>query len=89
MSGQASIGGLPCASTTFSPPLPLFSFSLSHHLLAHLSMKLARPDFEKRDLERAQRQAIIASYPTELALWVKLGEANLDRLRSARTWIPG
>jgi hypothetical protein len=52
-------------------------------------MKLARPDFEKRDLERAQRQAIIASYPTELALWVKLGEANLARLRSARTWIPG
>ncbi|HEY9013059.1 MAG TPA: hypothetical protein VIN06_18805 [Devosia sp.] len=52
-------------------------------------LKLARPDFDKRDLERAQRQTIIAGYPTELALWVKLGEANLARLRNARTWLPG
>jgi hypothetical protein len=52
-------------------------------------MKLARPDFEKRELERAELEKIIAEYPIETALSVKQAQAWLDRLRKAREWIPG
>jgi hypothetical protein len=52
-------------------------------------MKLARPDFEKRELERAQIEKIIAEYPIETAVSVKQSEAWLARLRKAREWIPG
>ena len=52
-------------------------------------LKLARPDFEKRDLERAQKETLIAAYPTETAVSIKQAEAWLDRLKAAREWIPG
>ncbi|MCC6917707.1 MAG: hypothetical protein IT548_00800 [Alphaproteobacteria bacterium] len=52
-------------------------------------LKLARTDFEKRDLERSQKEKLIAEYPAEMAVSIKQAEAWLERLRAAREWIPG
>jgi hypothetical protein len=52
-------------------------------------MKLARPDFERRDLERIERDEALADFPIEGALGVKQAERRLNRLRKAREWIPG
>jgi hypothetical protein len=52
-------------------------------------MKLARPDFERRDLERIDRDEVIADFPIEGDLWIKQQQRRVDRLRKAREWIPG
>jgi hypothetical protein len=52
-------------------------------------MKLARPDFEKRELERAEREEALGEFPIEGQLWIKQIERRLARLKLARNWIPG
>ena len=52
-------------------------------------MKLARPDFERRDLERIDRDEVVADFPIEGNLWIKQQQRRVDRLRKAREWIPG
>ena len=51
-------------------------------------MKLARPDFERREVVRAEKDETLAEYPIEGALWLKPLELQLERLRVARSWIP-
>jgi hypothetical protein len=52
-------------------------------------MKLARPDFERREVERVEREHTLDEYPIEGALWIKPLELKLARVRAARTMIPG
>ncbi len=52
-------------------------------------MKLARPDFERRELVRTEREETLDEYSIESELWIKPIEQRLARLRQARAWIPG
>jgi hypothetical protein len=52
-------------------------------------MKLARPDFERRQLVRAEHEQTLSEYPIEGDLWIQPLERKLARLRTARTLIPG
>jgi hypothetical protein len=47
------------------------------------------PSGERRDLERIDRDEVIADFHIEGNLWIKQQERRIDRLRKAREWIPG
>jgi len=51
-------------------------------------MKLARPDFERREVVRTEKEETLAEYPIDLAIWTKPLELQLARLRQAKAWIP-
>ena len=52
-------------------------------------MKLARPDFARREVERAEREHTLQEFPIEADLWIKPLEQQLTRLRAARQMISG
>ena len=56
---------------------------------AALPLKLAKPDFDRRELIRAEQTAHLADFPEELSLALAPHERELARLRAARAWIPG
>jgi hypothetical protein len=51
-------------------------------------MKLARPDFERREVIRTEKEETLGEYPIESAIWIKPLERRLARLRQAKEWIP-
>jgi len=51
-------------------------------------MKLAKPDFDRREISRLEREEMLADIPVEAEVWFKLIERQIARLRAARAWIP-
>lgn len=53
-------------------------------------MKFAKVDFWQRERVRADKEAIVADYPAQGALWIRQAERQVERLKKAKAdWIPG